>query len=147
VEPLTAYLHYLAIIVTASFLVAELVLCRPGLSADHVRLLPRYDILFFAAALVALATGLARLFVWGKGFGFYLPNPAFHAKMALYVAIALVSVRPTLAYIRWNRALGEGGVLPAGADVARVRRLLHVELGLLALMPLMAVLMARGIGR
>jgi len=28
-----------------------------------------------------------------------------------------------------------------------VRRFIHIELGLLALMPLMAVLMARGIGR
>jgi uncharacterized membrane protein len=31
--------------------------------------------------------------------------------------------------------------------VSRVRRLLHLELALLALMPLMAVLMARGLGR
>jgi uncharacterized membrane protein len=33
------------------------------------------------------------------------------------------------------------------AAVAGVRRLIHLELTLFALMPLMAVLMARGIGR
>jgi putative membrane protein len=145
-EPLAAYLHFLAIIVTVSFLVAEMVVCRPGLSVEQVRLLPRLDVLFFAAALVALATGLLRLFVYGKGLGFYLPNPAFHAKMALYVAIALVSIKPTLTFMRWSRGLAAGD-LPPDAEVGAVRRLIHVELGLVALMPLMAVLMARGIGR
>lgn len=146
-EPLAAYLHYLAIIVTVSFLVAEMVVCRPGLTAEHVRLLPRLDIIFFAAALAALATGLLRLFAYGKGLWFYLPNPVFHVKMALYVAIALVSIKPTLTYMRWSRTLAAGGPPPGPAEVAAVRRLIHLEVGLVALMPLMAVLMARGIGR
>ena len=93
-EPLAAYLHYLAIIVTASFLVAELVLCRPGLSADHVRLLPRYDILFFASAMVALATGLVRLFVYGKGFGYWAARYAkevVEIEVSLRVAAAAIS--------------------------------------------------------
>ncbi|HXH84348.1 MAG TPA: DUF2214 family protein [Candidatus Tectomicrobia bacterium] len=146
-EPLAAYLHFLAIILTGAFLAAEMVECRPGLTPDQVRTLPRLDVLFFAAALLALATGLLRLFAYGKGVGFYLPNPFFWAKMLLYVAVALLSIRPTRAFIRWNRALGAGGAAPAAAEVAGVRRLLHVELGLFALIPLMAVLMARGIGR
>jgi putative membrane protein len=139
--------HFLAIILTGAFLTAELVLCRPGLGVEQVRLLPRLDIAFFAAALLALGSGLGRLFFYAKVLDFYLPNPTFHAKMALYVAIALISITPTLRFIRWSRTVAAGGAPPAAREVARVRRLLHVELGLLALMPLMAVLMARGIGR
>lgn len=146
-EPLVAYLHVLAFVLTGAFLTAEMVLCRPGLGPDHVRLLPRIDIVFFAAALGALATGLLRLFFYGKGVDFYLPNPAFIAKMGLYLAIAVVSISPTLRFIRWRRALVAGGALPSKDEVGAVRRLLHLELGLFALMPLMAVLMARGIGR
>jgi putative membrane protein len=146
-EPLAAYLHHLAIILTASFLVAEMVVCRPGLGAEQVRVLPRLDVLFFVAALAALATGLLRLFAYGKGLGFYLPNPVFYAKMALYLAIAVLSIKPTFAFMRWHRALAGGGGPPPVAEVASVRRLIHVEVGLLALMPLLAVLMARGIGR
>src|SRR5882762_9376893 len=116
-EPLLAYLHYLAIILIAGFLVAEMVVCRPSLEAEQVRLLPRLDVVFFAAALLALVTGLLRLFFYAKGVGFYLPNPFFVAKMLLYIAIATA------------------------------RRLIHVEVALLAMIPLMAVLMARGIGR
>jgi len=42
-EPLLAYLHYLAIILIAGFLVAEMVVCRPSLEAEQVRLLPRLE--------------------------------------------------------------------------------------------------------
>src|SRR5436190_19081777 len=58
----------------------------------------------------------------------YLPNPFFVAKMLLYIAIATLSIKPTTSFIRW-------------------RRRLHAEVALLALIPLMTVLMARGIGR
>jgi putative membrane protein len=146
-EPLIAYLHYLAIVLIAGFLVAELVVCRPSLEAEQVRILPRLDVFFFAGALLALATGLLRLFYYTKGVGFYLPNPFFLAKMALYVAIASLSIKPTVAFLRWRRRLAESGTLPPAVEIASARRLIHVEVALLALMPLMAVLMARGIGR
>jgi len=146
-EPLVAYLHYLAIVLIAGFLVAEMVVCRPALAAEHVRLLPRLDIVFFAGALLALATGLLRLFFYAKGVGFYLPNPFFIVKMALYVVIAILSIKPTVSFLRWRRGLLESAALPPAAEIATVRRLIHLEVALLALMPLMAVLMARGIGR
>jgi putative membrane protein len=146
-EPLLAYLHYVSIIVLGAFLTAELLVCRPGLGPEQVRLLPRLDIVFFAGAILALVTGLLRLFFYAKGVGFYLPNGAFHLKMALYLAIALISVVPTMRFIKWRRALDAGGAPPDAAAVAGVRRLIHVELTLFALMPLRAVLMARGIGR
>ena len=145
-EPLLAYLHYVSIVVLGAFLTAELIVCRPGLGPAQVRLLPRLDIVFFAGALLALATGLLRLFFYAKGVGFYLPNPAFHVKMALYVAVAVISIAPTLRFLRWRRTLDAGGAPPDAAAVARVRRLIHLELTLFALIPLMAVLMARGIG-
>jgi putative membrane protein len=97
--------------------------------------------------MLALATGLLRLLFYAKGVAFYLPNVAFIAKMALYVAIAAISIVPTRRFIGWRRALDAGGPPPDAETVSRVRRLLHLELALLALMPLMAVLMARGIGR
>jgi putative membrane protein len=146
-EWVMAYLHYVSIMTIAGALVGELVLCRPGLGAEHARRLPVVDAIFFGAAMAALATGLLRLLFYAKGWMFYLPNPFFLAKMALYVAIALVSIRPTAAFLRWRRAAMEGGTMPGAAEVLGVRKLVHIELGLLALMPLMAVLMARGIGR
>ncbi len=138
-----AYLHYLSIILIAGFLVGELVMCREGMTTDQARRIASIDAVFFAAALAALATGLLRLFFYAKGVAFYTGNPAFWAKMALYVIIATISITPTRTFLRWKRT----GSAPATAEIATTRRLIHIELGLLALMPLMGVLMARGIGR
>jgi putative membrane protein len=142
-EPLVAYLHYLSIVLTGGFLVGELVVCRPGLTSEQARRLAVIDILFFASAMAALATGLLRLFFYAKGVSFYTGNPFFWAKMALYAVIAGLSIKPTRTFIRWKRA----GTAPAADEIAGARRFIHIELGLLALMPLMAVLMARGMGR
>ena len=147
IEPLLAYLHYLSIILTGGFLVGELIVCRPEITPEQRRRLPAIDVVFFVAALLALATGLLRLFFYAKGVSFYVGNPFFWVKMALYVIIAAMSIAPTRAFGRWKRALDAGGAPPTALEIAGVRRLLHIELGLLALMPLMAVFMARGIGR
>lgn len=141
-----AYLHFLSILLTAGLLTAELAVCRPGLGAAPVRRLARLDAAYFVAALATLATGLLRLFFYAKGVAFYLDNPFFWMKMALYVAVAVLSVGPTLRFIRWNRAAASSSA-PDAAAVTATRRLIHVELALLALMPLMAVFMARGLGR
>jgi len=146
-EPLIAYLHYLSVILLSGFLVGELVLCRAGMTTEQARRLAGIDAVFFASALAALATGLLRLFVYAKGVSFYTGNPAFWAKMALYVIISVISIKPTRTFLRWKRAAAERGAVPAGDEITAARRFIHLELGLLALMPLMAVLMARGIGR
>jgi putative membrane protein len=146
-EPLIAYLHYLSIILLAGFLVGELVMCRAGMTTEQARRLAGIDAVFFASALAALATGLLRLFFYAKGVSFYTGNWTFWVKMALYVIIAVISITPTRTFLRWKRAAAERGTAPAGDEIAAARRLIHIELGLLALMPLMAVLMARGIGR
>jgi len=146
-EPLIAYLHYLSIILLAGFLVGELVMCRAGMTTEQARRLAGIDAVFFASALAALATGLLRLFFYAKGVSFYTGNPTFWVKMALYVIIAVISIKPTRTFLGWKRAAAERGTAPAGEEIAAARRLIHIELGLLALMPLMAVLMARGIGR
>jgi putative membrane protein len=117
------------------------------MTQEQRRRLPGIDVVFFVAALLALATGLLRLFFYAKGVSFYTDNPFFWVKMALYVIIAAISIAPTRAFGRWKRALSAGGAPPTDPEIESVRRLLHIELGLLALIPLMAVLMARGIGR
>jgi len=146
-EPLIAYLHYLSIILVGGFLVGELLLCRAGMTIEQAKRLAIIDAVFFASALATLATGLLRLFFYAKGISFYTGNPVFWTKMALYVIIAALSITPTRTFLRWKRAATERGAAPAGDEIAAARRLIHIELGLLALMPLMAVLMARGIGR
>ena len=144
---LTAYLHYVAMIAIAVILVVEHMLCVPGVTGARVRLLARLDLLYMAAAVLALGSGAARVVWFGKGAAFYLHNPVFYIKLALFVAVGLLSIPPTLQYLRWRRSL-ESGAANVAADyqVLRVRRYILVELFLFACIPLMATFMARGIG-
>ncbi len=146
-EAAAAYLHFFSIMLLAALLVTQFTLCSKNLQPPHVQTLARIDLGYLAAAALALATGLARLFVAGKGASFYLMNPVFYIKMALFLAVGLVSIVPTLQFIRWNRALkaGEGRVL-RDPEIRTTRHYIALELLLLACIPLAAVLMARGIG-
>lgn len=146
-EVLVVYLHFAAMILIAVSLAIEYLICVPGLARERMRLLARIDLLYLIAAILALATGVARLIWFGKGAGFYLYNPVFYIKLALFVAVGLISVPPTMQYLRWVRMLKTGaGAVAADFEVLRARRYLLAELVLFAFIPLLAVLMARGIG-
>ena len=145
-DALLAYLHFIAIIGTVSFLVVEAVLCRPGLGSELAHRLRRVDAAYAIFAVLALATGLLRLFWGAKGSAFFTGNPVFHAKMTVYVVVALLSILPTVRFIGWSKAAQATGRGPDDAAVLSVRRVLMAELALAALLPLLAALMARGVG-
>jgi putative membrane protein len=146
VESAFAYLHFASILALTALLAAEYFLCNEHLQPGHVRLLARIDLGYLAAAIAVLATGLIRLIWFTKRPAFYLDNPFFFLKIALFIAVGLIAIAPTLQFLRWNRALDDGRVrVLSGADIARVRRFVGLELLLLAIIPLTAVLMARGV--
>ena len=146
-EVLVVYLHFAAMILIAVFLAIEFLICVPELARERVTLLARVDLLYLIAAVLALATGAARLVWFGKGAGFYLHNPVFYIKLALFAAVGLISVPPTMQYLRWLRMLKTGaGAVAADFEVLRARRYVLAELVLFAFIPLLAVLMVRGFG-
>jgi putative membrane protein len=146
-EAAIAYLHFVSILSVAAFLVTELYLCSRDLQPPQLKTLAQVDFLYMLAAIAVLITGVLRLFTVGKSAGFYLHNPVFYIKIALFVAVGLISILPTRQFIQWNHALKAGAnrILRDG-DIVTARRYIALELALLALIPLMAVLMARGIG-
>ncbi|MBM3340713.1 MAG: DUF2214 family protein [Betaproteobacteria bacterium] len=147
-DTILAALHYLSIILLVVFLAGEAVLCKPEyINAATVRRLSIYDALYFAFAMAALATGLARAFWGAKGFAFYSGNIFFWLKVATFVLIGLMSSPPTLAFARWRKRLKlDASALPAADEVLRARRWVLREAHVLVLLPIFAVLMARGFG-
>lgn len=145
-DALLAYFHFSAIFILFAFLTVEAMVLRNPLDASAVRLISRIDLWYFGAAALVLASGLMRLF-WGvKGAGFYSTNPMFHIKLALFVAVGILSIPPTLQFRRWLKMLNvDAAFVPPEAERARARRLVMFELHIAALLPLFAVLMARGI--
>lgn len=141
----TAYLHFLSMIALGSLLSAELLLTQSLRETSQVRKLAWIDLGYLIAAVVVLVTGVMRLVWFGKPAGFYLHNPVFYIKLALFVAIGLISIPPTHRMLRW-RSEARNGTLPHPREVAHVRRYIVTEIALFVFIPLAAVLAARGIG-
>lgn len=147
-DAILAYLHFSAIFVLFGFLVAEIVLFRGPLDPWVIRLLGRLDVWYFGSALVVLTTGLSRLVFGVKGPEFYLTGWAIYVKVSLFILVALISVFPTLRFIDWRRRLDrDSNWRVPDEERAKVRRLLMIEVHIAALIPLIAVMMARGLGR
>lgn len=146
-EATVAYLHYAAIFALCGALLTEYALLRQADLRPFINMIARTDLVYGICALAVLATGLARLFWFGKGADFYVATWLFHLKISLFVLTLLVSIVPTLRITRWRRAQAEGTLqLEPGAHKP-VRLLVLLEMHLVFAMPLAAVFMARGYGQ
>ncbi|MGJ7485800.1 DUF2214 family protein [Variovorax sp. LT2P21] len=147
-EAILAYLHLLAILTMVVFISSEAALCRvQWLNAAVVERLAKVDRVYGIAAVMVLATGVART-VWGvKGTSWYWTNPLLHVKLTLFIIVGVISIFPTLTYVRWRKTLRTTGALPAEADIQKTRKLVMVQAHLIALIPLVAVFLARGFGK
>lgn len=147
-DAVLAYLHYSAVFVLFAFLTVEVMLARGALDAGAIGLLGRVDRWYVGAAMVALATGFSRA-IWGaKGWAFYAGDWVFHAKVGAFFLVAALSVPPSLAFVRWRRrAAADPGYVVAEDERKRLRRYLMWELHVAAIIPLLAVAMARGLSR
>jgi len=142
-----AWLHYLGIMFLAAALVAEHLLFTPRPELKVARKLVTVDLIYGVSLAVVLVTGIGRLFHGGKGVAFYMQTGAFHAKFTLFVVMALVWLYPAMKFLGWRRTLKSGGTPGmADGDGRRVLMTIRVQLLLLVLLPLLAAMMARGIG-
>ncbi len=144
---LFAFLHHVAAFALFAALVVELVLIRGALTMESARKLQVADAIYGISAVLLLLVGLARVFHFEKGATYYLHTWTFLAKLALFVAIGLASIIPTMEFLRWRPAVKAGQVPDVSpAKVKQVRSIIHYELMAAVLIMLLAALMARGIG-
>jgi len=145
-DALLAYAHFALILTLAALLFAEVALYRQSISTDTLTLLARLDGAYGACAGLVVASGLSRLFWGAKGAQFYIHNPVFWTKIGLFLIVALLSIPPTIHYIKLRNAnKGADSIAIDVASYRTMRRLLIAECCILFLIPLFATLMARGI--
>ena len=141
-----AIAHHLAVFSVLALLSIEWAIVRPGLGGSGIKLLARVDAAYGASAASVVVAGIARVVAGAKPSSFYTENPTFWFKMAAFATVGLLSIRPTIHYAQWRKRLAEDGVSP-GPDVLRTaHRAVNVQLMVFASIPVLAVLMARGIG-
>ena len=144
-EAFLAAFHLVAILTLVVFMSSQAALCRmEWMNAAVVERLARLDLICNIAGMAVIATGLARL-AWGiKGASWYVSQPLFHLKMAVVVAMVVLSFWPSAAFRRWRSNLRAMGQLPAAAEVGRARRLVMVGSHLLPVAAVIAVFWTRG---
>jgi putative membrane protein len=142
-----SFLHFTFAFILVGALAAEAFLLRLPVTQRMAELLLRIDLFYGVSAVLIILAGVSRV-IWGAvGWDYYQAQPFFWAKMATFALVGLISIAPTLAYFRWNRAArADAAFIAPEAEVKRVRRLVMIEVHLLALLLLFAALMARGIG-
>jgi len=146
-DAILAYLHFAAIFMLFAFLTTQAILIRAPLEARMVRLIGRTDLWYFGSAFAVLVTGFLRAVLGAKGADFYFNSWPIYAKIALFLAVGVISVKPTMTFIQWRRAQDSDASWQVPPDEqAKVRRLIMIEVHLAALIPVFAVIMSRGLG-
>jgi putative membrane protein len=139
---LLAIAHHVLIFAIFGIVFAEFMIVRPGISNAGAARVASIDLWygFLAGAIVII--GFCRAIFAAKGWAYYSHNAFFWAKMAAFAAIGLLSVPPTVAFVRWRKS----GSAPHDAAIRSARRYLHIELTLFVFVLVFAAAMARGYG-
>ncbi|MFJ7565351.1 DUF2214 family protein [Herminiimonas sp. NPDC097707] len=142
-----AFLHHIAFVVIMLVLSAEMLMLKQQLTLTSARKIQIYDAIYGASAVLVLIFGGLRVMYFEKGADYYLHSAPFIAKMILFLIVGLISIQPTVTFIKWGKSIKQG-VVPTLSDAQnrKLRMIIHVELTLLGLMILCAALMAKGIG-
>ncbi|MBU2708673.1 DUF2214 family protein [Zooshikella marina] len=140
-EIIIRYFHYIGIIGLGATLVAEHLLIAKELTSQQIRKIAIVDAIYGISALVTLTAGLLLWFVVGKPADYYLKNWIFHTKISLFILIVLLSIYPTIFFIKSRKSALKNISVSKSIPI-----IIRVELTLFLLMPLLALLVARGYG-
>ncbi|MCB1755349.1 MAG: DUF2214 family protein [Gammaproteobacteria bacterium] len=140
-EVFIRYIHFIGILSLSSMLVVEHTLLKTQLTIAEVKRLAVVDAIYGLSAVVTFLAGLT-LWLWvGKPPAFYTGNPVFHAKLGVFILLALLSILPTVFFLK-HRKSGQTHI-----EVPKmIIHLVRLELVVLLVIPALAVLMAHGYG-
>lgn len=141
-DAVLAALHHLLVFSLVAVLFAELVLASAAPDAGRLRQLGALDGAYGMLSMAVVAAGFLRAVYGAKGWAYYAHNEVFWAKISVFIVVGLLSAVPTVRLIRWRKQ----GAVPDAVAMRSLRRWMLAEAALIALIPVLAVLMARGIG-
>ena len=107
---LMAFLHHVLAFILTACLVYEFIAYRKNMGIAEIRRIQRVDLAYGISAGLLILVGLLRVFFFEKGPNFYMNNPFFWVKMVAFLLVGLLSIDPTIRYIRWNRTLRQNSV-------------------------------------
>lgn len=137
-----AALHFLLAFTLVACLAAELALLRGPSAQLPFSSLAKIDAVYGLSAVLLVAVGVYRALFLDKGWDYYSQSIPFILKLSLFGLVALLSIHPTVQFIRARR----GGREMTPQAVRRIRMIVALELVLIAALIVCASMAARGIG-
>lgn len=144
---LVAYGHFIALAGLVATLIAERLTIKPNMSPEEEDFLAAADIGYGIFGAIITYTGYLRSVQYEKGFDFYSHEPLFWLKIAFVGIWGASSFFNTITIIRRSVDKRNGKFVPMGDALAkRMIQICNAELVAVAIIPLTASLMARGVG-
>ena len=141
-EIILRYVQFISIFGIVGSLVSEHLLLKKEMTPAELNRLSKIDAVYGLAALTLLGVGLT---LWLSGVGkpsiYYTQNWIFILKISLFTTIGLLSVYPTIFFLKNRASKKEKIKIPPA-----IFWMLRFELLILFIIPLLASLMARGVG-
>ena len=142
-----AYIHYLSFMLCFGALIYERISLKPAPNRQEAISMVVADIIYGIAGIALLVSGIYRVIKFGQGSEFYTQNPIFWTKIVVFALVGTLSLYPTITYVLWAIPLSKGNIPDVSQKlVSRLRLIINIELFGFASIPLLATLMARGIG-
>lgn len=140
-ELLVRGFHFSGIAVLIATLSMQNLLIQREIPRTELLRLTRIDSLYGLSAMVTLIAG-SSLWLWlSKSTDFYSHNPVFLFKIGLFSVIGLLSLIPTIFFLKHRKTVEANVAIPK-----RIILIKRLELTLFWLLPFLAAFMARGIG-
>jgi putative membrane protein len=135
--------HFISIFAIVGSLVSEHLLLKKEVTRAELDRLSKIDAVYAIAALILVSVGLTLWLVSiGKPAIYYTKNWIFLTKVGLFSLIGILSIYPTVFFIKNRKGYPDELVkIPSS-----IFWMLRLELLLLFVIPLLAGLMARGVG-
>ena len=140
------YLHFISILLVYATVFAEFIMLSRTLRRKKLSFLAKIDGVYGIASIFVVGAGMAMWFGFDAGLGFkptawYMVNPIFHLKYGLFVVVGILSIWPSIFFMRQRKGDQEEEIQIPNY----LRTIVRVELIILSLIPILAVLAAAGI--
>ena len=142
---LIAFLHFVTGFTVVFTLVYERITFQQHLSIVTAKQIQKADLIYGISAALVLIIGFLRVFYFEKGSAYYFSNPYFHLKLTLFLIVGLLSIYPTIRFLKWKKFIQKGEeVVLEDKEYKRIKLFLNLEVvGLIALLAA-ASFMAKG---
>jgi putative membrane protein len=139
--------HHVLVFALAGIIAYEFAVVRSTMTAADIRRVGAVDLWYGILAGLVLIVGFARAYYVAKGWAYYSHNHFFWAKIGTFALVGILSIWPTIQFIRWRGALKKDPTaMPSTTAIAMARRFIWAEVILFAFIPVFAAAMARGYG-